>query len=157
MKKILSLLTILLALWAPTSNALPINSGDVPVALTVQISGYDWVWASPCDGASPSCAEPVTLHDGWRIPTTIEYNTMLLTAESMLSASSLCGAAWFQGNWSHCDFGNPLWRADQPASFIGWGETLLVRGGSQVPEPATLVLAAAALIGLGVTRRRKSL
>ena len=133
------------------------NSGDVPTANYIVKNGFDWVWASPCAGDGSGCAEAVTLHDGWRLPTAVEWERLL---PSVADFGGKCGSAWFQGRWSHCDFGDSYWfptNVFNSSLMVSggpgntFGETILIRG-SSVPEPGTLLLLLGAAGAFGIRR-----
>lgn len=154
MKKLIVLLAVAVTGWVPSSFAVPVFAGDVPAANYITQGALDWVWASPCEGDGSGCAEAVTLHDGWRFPTTFEYDNLLAPAEAALISGSICGSGWFQGNFTHCDFGDVIWRNDDPSTDGDFGDTLLVRGAA-APEPGALALLGIGLLGFGVSRRMK--
>jgi len=150
MKKILTVLSALAALWAPSSYAHPAFPGDVPASNFLTLGGLDWAWASPCSGNGTDCAEPITFHDGWRYPSTFEYDVLMPAAKAALASGGICASGWFQHNWTHCDFTDPMFRIDDPST---WGlvyDTLVVRG---APAPGVLALVGVGLLGFGLRRK----
>lgn len=142
---------------------------EPPANLIVQAGGLEWVYASPCAGQSPSCSG-VQLHHGFGFATDDQWNASFSTINDLMAAFNpssglLCAASYFDITYNHCDPSNAvsgyIWHSplapdadhrDNPAS-----ETFLVRVGdvNGVPEPASLALAGAALLGAAVARRRK--
>jgi hypothetical protein len=76
-------------------------------------------------------------------------------------ADAACASPWFSPFHLHCDWGNAPgngggavgWGFGQPGE-VSFAEGIVVR--DAVPEPGTMALLGAAVLGFGAMRRRKS-
>jgi hypothetical protein len=158
-----------LAASAQPATAAPAQSPPVPSDVYIVFNGLDWAWASPCH-AIGGCSSIVFV-DGFRFATAAEWATRpdvtaFLDAggnQSGPAGNFRCAAAWFDNNFSHCDYNDVL------GGFVSSGpvgstdpnaDTWLVRGESQippsvVPEPISMVLLGTGLAGLGAARRSR--
>jgi hypothetical protein len=161
-------LAVLAASTAPAVAA-PAQSPPVPSDVYIVFNGLDWAWASPCH-AIGGCSS-IMFVDGFRFATAEEWATrpdptaFLDPAgnQSGPAGSFRCAAAWFDNNFTHCDY------SDAVSGFVSSGtngsthpnaDTWLVRGEQQIPptvapEPISMVLLGTGLAGLGVARRSR--
>ena len=141
-----------------------------PSSLIVSAGGYEWVYANPCAGESPSCGV-VQLSNGFQFATDSQWNASFASIGALVSAftddggNAKCASPYFSVDYNHCDFNDAkagyIWHSPlAPDAFHrddAFGETFLVRGAvNAVPEPSEYALM---LLGLatiaGVMRRRK--
>ena len=155
------------ALAARPAAAAPALAGPPPLNAYIFFGGIDWAWASPCNN---DCST-ITLAFGFRYPTTAEwavrpvYGDFIDPLGNAVGAQNgigiRCASAYFDNTHSHCD--DRDFRNNRVAGGPGNGpppgrnqETLIVRDSAIVPEPSSVVMVAAGLLGLlGVSRRRK--
>lgn len=160
-----------LVILSGTSHAASLLGQAPGPSLIVAAGGYEWVYANPCAGESPTCSDVVLSH-GFEFATDAQWTTSfasisdLVTAFSNNDGSAKCASPYFSVNYDHCDLGDAqagyIWHsplapdaahADNPN-----GETFLVRDSvGAVPEPSSYALM---LVGMatvaGVLRRRRN-
>jgi hypothetical protein len=176
MKSVMVLLGLLL-MGAQAQAA--VLDAPVPDNAAIMFDGLQWAWGGPCP-YSGGCAFPGDLSYqgplGWRLPTFTEVAALpadfasdfvfptanvpnggtdpISGAEFTPSpgAVAACAAPYFNVVLSKCDWTdgvNSDWAGATNADKFA--EQLYVRA---VPEPASLVVLSAAILGLGLTRRR---
>ena len=142
---------------------------------------YQWVWANNCGYTQDGCGE-VLEHHGFKFPTVAQWGmfdmgNVIASREALISAFTpdkstvppVCASMYFslEGN-SHCDvndvflgaiWGAPLTLADEAYVNNSNAEVflVLVKGpvpdpNGSVPEPSSLLLLGAGLLGLAAWR-----
>ena len=146
---------------------------DVPNNLTVTSGTLQWVWADPCAALEPSCnlsGHDLTLTNGWTLPTNAQWLASFVDTNDVYTAFNitngyLCGSAYFDSGYSHCDApdvqAGAIWNAPAPIGDPFYysnpnSDSFLVR--STVPEPSSMLLFGSGMLGLfGVIRRKINL
>ena len=167
MLKKIAAVAVLAAGLTGAANAAPLFTGSVDADEYITFGGLNWAWASRCAGADPTCSEAVTLYDGWRSPTILEFNARPLAEAFLVGDDGIaCAAGWFQ-SLDFCDFGDgeadylyhPLIAGRNGIDTDAY-DTWLVRTigetPTSVPEPTTLAVLGMGFLGLGLARRRKT-
>jgi len=134
----------------------------------VTVGNLDWAWASPCDGGCSQLVENWEYANGvytdeinaqlgvstWRYATLIEWES--LPSVELFSDENKCASAWFDIQYSHCDYTHL--RVRQPTGINS--ETMLVRINGlavvDVPEPSTFAIFALGIMGLAARRYTKA-
>ncbi|MFZ5928527.1 MAG: PEP-CTERM sorting domain-containing protein [Acidobacteriota bacterium] len=159
-----SLLLVAAAFTAPAASMIGI---DPPSSVVVFAGGLEWVYAAPC---APSGCGTITLHHGFRLPTTPEWTSSFSDLSDMYTQFSTpngkCASPYFSDQYDHCDFGDlqlgyvygSPFAPDDGHRFHPLSETFLVRGegGGEIPEPASYLLTAIGLSAVALIRRRRA-
>lgn len=159
----LILTVLVLSLCSLVSWAGPLTGQDPPSSVLVQRGGYEWAWASPCDGLGMGCGAALIMHHGFALAQATDWARDFVSIQDIYNAfhagGQRCAAAYFNSGYSHCDSGDVAAGYIQNSPFPGsyyhpnW-EAFVVRptgGGPVVPEPGTWAMLAA---GLGLLAMR---
>jgi len=157
---------LLLCAAAFTASAASMIGIDPPSSVIVYAGGLEWVYAAPC---APGGCGTITLHHGFRLPTTSEWTSSFSNLSDVYNQfstpSQKCASPYFSNQHDHCDFGDTQqgYVYDSPFApndsyrYASWAETFLVRGeGGQIPEPATYMLVGVGLSAVALIRRRRA-
>jgi len=173
MKRLSELLFVLVALLGLSVPAMagPLFGQEPDPSVLVLRDNLQWIWAAPCSNGPGSCGDP-TEQLGFRDPTGTEWTNSFADRNDLISQFvlpgdiALCGSNWMSSFHSHCDVGDlkngHIWHAFgfcDPNYFngceAGTTETFLVREANEVPEPITLTVFGAGLVGAAMMRRRR--
>lgn len=148
---------------------------DLAADTYITYQGYDWTWAAPINTTNYSDNDPTTgvwvdnvfedasFHTGWMYIDTPELNALFstLTLADFTNSNNeiIQSVAYWNSHFVHVDTGDFNQRSGVKSADVGAenNETFYVRVAvAQVPEPTTLFIFAASLLGFSIRKRYKN-
>lgn len=169
-----STLTFLFAILLFASNSA--NAGFITSDLAedtyISYGGYDWTWAAPVnttnfEGLNPTNNEWVmnvfedpSAHSGWMFIEGAELEQLfseLTLAHFQNNGEIIQSVAYWNSHFTHVDifdFDNKSGVKSPDGSVFNYFDTFYVRASvANVPEPTTLLIFGAGLLGLGIRKK----